>query len=86
MSHGNPHFTVIFVIQGKEFPIEVNPNQAIISAVAKVLAQSGNPGSTNEWKVRTEDGRILDTSKSFKDEHITGPTKLFLNKGTGRGG
>ena len=75
-----------FVIQGQEFPVEINPNQLVKEGVEKALQQSGNSGNPNEWKVRTESGRELYTDKSFEEQGITKPTKLFLNKGPGRGG
>jgi hypothetical protein len=83
---GNPNFTITFVIQGNEFPVEVNPNQKIKAAVAKALGQSGSGGNPDEWQVRTEEGKQLDINKSFEEEGIAGPTKLFLSKGPGRGG
>lgn len=83
---GNPNFTVTFVIQGQDFTVEVNPNQPIKTGIVKALQQSGNQGNPDEWKARTEDGKVLDINKSFSDQGITGPTKLFLNKGPGRGG
>lgn len=83
---GNPKFTVTFVIQGKEFPVEVNPNQPVKVGVVKALHDSGNQGNPDEWQVRTEDGKMLDQNKSFEEQEITGPTKLFLSKGPGRGG
>lgn len=86
MSHGNPNFTVTFVIQGQEFLIQVNPHQVIKAAVEKALAQSGNQGSTDGWQLRTADGRQLDINKKFQEEGITQPAKLFLSKGPGRGG
>ncbi len=82
----NPLFTVTFVIQGKEFPVNVNKKQVIKGAVERALAASGNPGSTDGWQLRTADGRQLNLSKSFEDEGITESTKLFLSKGPGRGG
>lgn len=82
----NPNFTVTFVIQGKPFPVEVNPNQPIKAGIVKALQQSGNTGNPDEWKARTEDGKVLDINKSFEEQGITGPTKILLNKGPGRGG
>lgn len=82
----NPRYTVIFVIQGKEFPVDVNPNRTIKGAVEHTLAEAGNPGSIEGWQLRTDDGRQLDLMKSFEDEGIIEPTKLFLSKGPGRGG
>ncbi len=83
---GNPNFTITFVIQGKDFPVNVNPNQPVKAGVVKALQDSGNPGSPDDWQVRTEDGKQLDLNKSFEEQGITGPTKLFLSKGPGRGG
>lgn len=83
---GNPKFIITFVIQGKEFPVEVNPNQPVKAGVVKALQDSGNQGNPNEWQVRTEGGAQLDMNKSFADQGITSPTKLFLSKGPGRGG
>lgn len=83
---GNPKFTVTFVIQGKEFQVEVNPNQPIKAGVVKALQDSGNQGNPDEFQIRTEDGKQLDQNKSFEEQGITGPTKLFLSKGPGRGG
>lgn len=84
--HGNPNFIVTFVIQGKSFPVNVNPNPPLSAAVHKALVDSGNQGSPDGWQVRTENGQLLDMTKSFQSQGITSPTKLFLSKGPGRGG
>lgn len=80
------NFTVIFVIQGQGFSVEVDPKQQVIGGVVKALQQSGNSSDANEWKVRTESGQELFTDKSFEEQEIKSATKLFLNKGPGRGG
>ena len=80
------NFTAIFVIQGQEFPVEIDPKQQVIEGVVKALQQSGNSGDAKEWKVRTESGHELYTDKSFEEQEIKSSTKLFLNKGPGRGG
>jgi len=77
--------TIIFVINGQEFPVDVNLNQAIQAAVVKALQNAGIH-SPQGWEVRTENGIQLDLTKSFMDQGITSPTKLFLSKGAGRGG
>ena len=79
-------FEIIFVIQGKEFPIEVNINQSIKAGVHKALKQAGQPGSLEGWELRTESGKLIDMNSSYKDQDIMSPTKLFLSKGAGRGG
>ena len=82
----NPNFKITFVIQGDSFDVDVNPNQPIKAGVVKALQKAGISGSPDEWKVRKDDGTILDINKSFAEQGITSPTKLLLNKGPGRGG
>ncbi len=77
---------IVFVIQGKEYPVEVNIKEAIKAAVHKVLKQAGQQGTHEGWELRKEDGKIIDMNASFEDQGITVPTKLFLSKGAGRGG
>lgn len=77
---------ITFVIQGKEFPIEVNINQNIKGAVHKALKQANQQGSLEGWELRTEGGKLIDMNSSFKDQNIINPTKLYLSKGAGRGG
>ncbi len=79
-------FAITFVIQGKEFAIIVMPDEIIKNAVKKAQEKSGNKDKPDDLKVRTEEGKILDQNKSFSDQGITNPTKLFLDKGPGRGG
>lgn len=83
---GNPNFKVTFVIQGESFDVDVNPNQPIKAGVVKALQKAGSSSNPDEWKVRTEGGKVLDMNKSFEEQGITGPTKLILTKGPGRGG
>lgn len=86
MNKEEKKFDVIFVIQGKEFSININVNQKIKATVHKALQQAGVAGSTEGWELRTESGDIIDINASYKDQNITEPTKLFLSKGAGRGG
>ena len=79
-------FEIIFVIQGKEFPVDVNINQSIKAGVHKALKLAGQPGSLEGWELRTESGEKIDMNSSWKDNNITGSTKLYLSKGAGRGG
>jgi len=79
-------FEIIFVIQGKGFPVDVNINQSIKAGVHKALKLAGQPGSLEGWELRTESGEKIDMNSSWKDNNITGSTKLYLSKGAGRGG
>lgn len=86
MSQEEKKIIIIFVIQGKEFPIEVNINQNIKGAVHKALKQANQQGSLEGWELRTEGGELIDINSSFKDQNIINQTKLYLSKGAGRGG
>ena len=86
MSKNEKKIILTFVIQGKEFPIEVNINQNIKGAVHKALKQANEQGSLEGWELRTEGGGLIDMNSSFIDQNIISPTKLFLSKGAGRGG
>ncbi len=86
MSQSDKKIVITFVIQGKEFPIEVNINQNIKGAVHKALNQAGQQGSIEGWELRTEGGKVINMNSSFKDQNIGDSIKLFLSKGAGRGG
>ncbi len=86
MNDNEKKIVITFVIQGKEFPIEVNINQNIKGAVHKALKQAGQQGSLEGWELRSEGGELIDINSSFKDKNIISPTKLYLTKGAGRGG
>ena len=86
MSQNENKIVITFVIQGKEFPIEVNINQNIKGAVHKALKQAAQQGSIEGWELRTEGGEVIDMNSSFKDKNIISPTKLYLSTGAGRGG
>jgi len=86
MNDNKKKIDITFVIQGKEFTIEVNINQSIKAGVHKALEQASQSGSHKEWELRTESGELINLDSSWKDQNITSPTKLFLSKGAGRGG
>ena len=79
-------FEIIFVIQGKEFSVDVNINQSIKAGVHQALKQAGQQGSLEGWELRTEGGKKIDMNSSWEDNNITESGKLFLSKGAGRGG
>ena len=78
--------TVTFVINGKEYPVEVNINSKVKQGVNKALKDAGIGGSLSDWKVKKEDGTEISLDKSWEDQGITQDIKLFLTKGAGRGG
>lgn len=78
--------SVIFVIQGKEFPIEVTIQQTVRSAVQRALKDAEQQGSADGWIVSTPNGTKLDLNKSFQDQNISSSIKISLTKPAGRGG
>lgn len=77
---------ITFVIQGEEVNVEVDPSRPTGEDIRLALKESGIGDDPGEWKARTVDGRILDGGKSLIDEGVDGTTRLYLNKGPGRGG
>ncbi|KKN20668.1 hypothetical protein LCGC14_0933180 [marine sediment metagenome] len=86
MNDNEKKIEITFVIQGKEFIVEVNIDQSIKAGVHKALEQVGQSGSHKDWELRTESGDLINMDSSWKDSNITSNTKLFLSKGAGRGG
>lgn len=83
----NHKIQVSFIVQGEELSGEYNENEPLKGAVEKVLSKTGNSGQQiSNWQLRTEDGRLLDLSKKFKEEKISSGAKLFLSLQAGRGG
>jgi hypothetical protein len=78
---------LIFVINGANFKLEVNPNETLGSAVARALAESGNTGRPpSEWQVRDANGVLLETQRQIKDFNFRSGTRLFLSLAVGAGG
>ena len=77
---------ITFVVQGGEVDVDVDPSRPTGEDIRAALERSGIGGDPGEWKARTTEGRVLDNRKSLIEEGIDRPTKLYLNKGPGRGG
>lgn len=87
MAHGDQKIQLIFIINGANFPLEVNLNETLESAVARALAESGNTGRPpSEWQVRDANGVLLETQRKLKDFGFTNGTRLFLSLAVGAGG
>lgn len=77
---------MIFVIQGKEFHVDVDTGDPVDADIAKALKEAGIPGGSDGWTARTVSGASLDGSKTLEEQGIAAPGKILLNKGPGRGG
>lgn len=87
MAHGDQKIQLIFIINGANFPLEVDLNETLESAVARALAESGNTGRPpSEWQVRDSNGVLLETQRKLKDFGFSNGTRLFLSLAVGAGG
>ena len=76
---------VIFVAQGRETSIDVDPSAAVGEVVRMALERLDiDGGGSVEWSARTAEGRILDGGKSLIEGGIGGPARLYISGGPGR--
>ena len=73
-----------FVIQGKEFKVDVGIDDPVDEDIAKALRKAG--ARSGGWTARTESGKALDGAKNLRGQGVTRPDKIFLDQGPGRGG
>lgn len=87
MAQGQDKVALIFIINGENFPIEVNGNAPLTSAVQRALAESRNTGRPpEEWELRDANGTLLDRHKTPNDLGLQNGTRLFLSLRVGAGG
>lgn len=87
MSPQDNKIQLVFIINGTNFPLEVNGNEPLGAAVARALGESGNSGRPpSEWQVRDANGVLLETQRQIKDFGFTNGTRLFLSLAVGAGG
>lgn len=78
---------LIFIINGQDFPIEVNVHAPLIEAVHRALAESGNTGRpVGDWEVRDTGGILLEKERTPKDLGLHNESRLFLSLRVGAGG
>lgn len=78
---------LIFIINGQDYPVEVNINAVLMEAVKRALAESNNTGrEPDEWEVRDATGVLLETNRTPKDLGLHEGTRLFLSLRVGAGG
>lgn len=80
-------FTLIFIINGQDYSIQVDTQLPLAIAVQQVLQESGNTGRpAEEWEVRDSAGALLETSRSPHALGLHNRTRLFLSLKVGAGG
>ena len=87
MPNDDRKLTLVFIINGQDWPVEANAKAPLRSAVQRALAASQNTGRPpEEWEVRTAQGVLLETSPSLEDLGLVEGTRLFLGLRVGAGG
>ncbi|SRR6266568_216491 len=86
--HHHPRFHLVFILNGEDIRIDVDPDAPLVKAVEKALSESGNSGRKNvsEWELRDAAGTLLDVQRTAKDLSIADGTRLYLSLGVGAGG
>jgi hypothetical protein len=80
--------TLIFIINGENFPVEADIHALLVVAVERALVLSGNTGRRDprEWEVRDSGGVLLEVDRSIKDLGLKDGDRLFLSLQVGAGG
>ncbi len=80
--------TLVFIINGENFPVEATVDVLLIVAVEKALARSGNTGRRDprEWEVRDSSGVLLEVDRTIKELGLKDGARLFLSLRVGAGG
>jgi hypothetical protein len=86
--HHHAHYSLVFVLNGEDIDLRVNPEASLSHAVEKALIDSGNSGRKNpsEWELRDAAGKLLDMQRSAKDLGLVSGTRLYLSLRVGAGG
>ena len=88
MSESHHQITLIFIINGEDFPVQTNVNEPLIVSVERALVLSGNTGRRDpkEWEVRDSSGVLLEVDRTVKELELKNDARLFLSLKVGAGG
>jgi hypothetical protein len=86
--HHDRSISLIFIINGEDFPLTVERDSVLKTAVDRVLVESGNTGrrESSEWEVRDSAGVLLDMARTIKELGLAEGARLFLSLKVGAGG
>ena len=80
-------YSLVFIINGQDFPMRVDPRLPLSIAVQRVLTDSGNTGRPpEEWEVRDANGVLLETNRTPHDLKLRTGARLFVSLKVGAGG
>jgi hypothetical protein len=79
--------TLIFIINGENFPVKTNVEAHLGGAVDRALSESKNTGRPpSEWEVRDASGVLLEIGRKIRDLGLKDGSRLFLSLRVGAGG
>lgn len=85
--HKKQKIHLIFIINGKDFPVEISVEAPLLAAVSDALKESGNTGRpVDDWEVRDAKGVLLETGRTIEDLRLHNGARLFLSLRVGAGG
>ena len=87
MSKEDHRIRLVFIINGVDYPVEVNVEAPLAVAVERALAESHNTGRPpDEWEVRNAAGVLLEKGRTIEDLGLKNGARLFLSLRVGAGG
>ena len=86
--HHHHRFFLVFIVNGEDFRIDVDPNSPLRRAVEKALVESGNSGrqDPSQWELRDSAGLLLDMQRNAKELRLDDGARLFLSLRVAAGG
>jgi hypothetical protein len=88
LPESNHNITLLFIINGENFPVETKVSEPLIAPVERALVLSGNTGRRDprEWEVRDSTGVLLEVDRTIEELVLKDGARLFLNLKVGAGG
>ena len=87
MSKDDHRATLVFIINGVDYPVHVNFEAPLAIAVERALVESHNTGRPpDEWEVRNAAGVLLEKDRTIEDLGLKNGARLFLSLRVGAGG
>lgn len=84
---GKNEFEIEVVVNGQPTLAKANVNSPLHTVIPKALEATGNVGQPPEnWELRDQGGKLLDTSQKIGSFGFAEGVRLFLNLKAGVGG
>jgi hypothetical protein len=87
MAESRNKISITIVVSGQPALVKVNKNAPLSTVIPKALHETGNTGQPPEnWELRDESGKLLDTSQKIGSFGFPETVRLFLSLKAGVGG